>query len=239
MPPPFVVFGGGGGGVPRWAAVPGLPDDGGRDVESVCGVGRGDSTQGLVYWGETDQDRHRQRGLEFLTSPVDSLISPVDDEDDDDLPSNQDDDTNTQVRPAHFRSLSVSRTLHSTRADLKCSVMYNLRLMCMCLPCAAQSPESSCVSAQDNWETGGESDGRAIYAPEVDTHEERRFSERFFPRNFPPPSRRNRRRTKKRHHVHSPQYFLMVPVLMFSKYTTPHSIIFLVLEGLSRWDAGR
>ncbi|XP_063870355.1 protein FAM13A-like isoform X2 [Scylla paramamosain] len=99
---------------------------------------------------------------EFLTSPVDSLISPVDDEDDDDLPSNQDDDTNTQ------------------------------------------SPESSCVSAQDNWETGGESE-RAIYAPELDTHEERRFSERFFPRNFPPPSRRNRRRTKKRHHVHSPQ----------------------------------
>ncbi|XP_045101851.1 uncharacterized protein LOC123498625 isoform X5 [Portunus trituberculatus] len=104
---------------------------------------------------------------EFLTSPVDSLISPVDDEDDDDLPSNQDDDTNTQ------------------------------------------SPESSCVSAQDNWETGGESDGRAIYAPEVDTHEERRFSERFFPRNFPPPSRRNRRRTKKRHHVHSPQLILV------------------------------
>ncbi|XP_063870369.1 protein FAM13A-like isoform X14 [Scylla paramamosain] len=103
---------------------------------------------------------------EFLTSPVDSLISPVDDEDDDDLPSNQDDDTNTQ------------------------------------------SPESSCVSAQDNWETGGESE-RAIYAPELDTHEERRFSERFFPRNFPPPSRRNRRRTKKRHHVHSPQLILV------------------------------
>ncbi|XP_045101855.1 protein FAM13C-like isoform X8 [Portunus trituberculatus] len=72
-------------------------------------------------------------------------------------------------------------------------------------PTYTKSPESSCVSAQDNWETGGESDGRAIYAPEVDTHEERRFSERFFPRNFPPPSRRNRRRTKKRHHVHSPQ----------------------------------
>ncbi|XP_045101849.1 uncharacterized protein LOC123498625 isoform X3 [Portunus trituberculatus] len=76
-------------------------------------------------------------------------------------------------------------------------------------PTYTKSPESSCVSAQDNWETGGESDGRAIYAPEVDTHEERRFSERFFPRNFPPPSRRNRRRTKKRHHVHSPQLILV------------------------------
>lgn len=100
---------------------------------------------------------------EFLTSPADSLVSPVDDEDDDDLPSNQDYDTNTQ------------------------------------------SPESSCVSAQDNWETGGESEGRTVCPPEVDTHEERRLSERFFPRAFPPPSRRNRRRTKKRHHVHSPQ----------------------------------
>ncbi|XP_050717359.1 protein FAM13A-like isoform X2 [Eriocheir sinensis] len=72
-------------------------------------------------------------------------------------------------------------------------------------PTYTKSPESSCVSAQDNWETGGESDGRTAFVPEVDTHEERRLSERFFPRAFPPPSRRNRRRTKKRHHVHSPQ----------------------------------
>ncbi|XP_066971680.1 protein FAM13A isoform X3 [Macrobrachium rosenbergii] len=72
---------------------------------------------------------------------------------------------------------------------------------------ATQSPEeSSCVSAQDNWETGGDSETRETQGDEDhDTHEERRLKERSFPRVFPQSSRRTRRRTKKRHHSHSPQ----------------------------------
>lgn len=70
---------------------------------------------------------------------------------------------------------------------------------------ALQSPESSCVSANDYWETGGESEGPGM-CPDLDnSHEERRLSERSFPRAYPQSSRRNRRRTKKRHHSHSPQ----------------------------------
>ncbi|XP_071552044.1 uncharacterized protein [Panulirus ornatus] len=70
---------------------------------------------------------------------------------------------------------------------------------------SAQSPESSCVSANDYWETGGESEGPGVCPELDDTHEERRLSERSFPRAYPQSSRRNRRRTKKRHHSHSPQ----------------------------------
>ncbi|ROT76147.1 hypothetical protein C7M84_005276 [Penaeus vannamei] len=88
----------------------------------------------------------------------------------------------------------------------------------------SQSPESSCVSAQDYWETGGESDLRDESERDEeeeedfggggggggglgvnDSHEERRLNERSFPRSYPQSSRRPRRRTKKRHHSHSPQ----------------------------------
>ncbi|XP_063607300.1 protein FAM13A-like isoform X4 [Penaeus indicus] len=91
----------------------------------------------------------------------------------------------------------------------------------------SQSPESSCVSAQDYWETGGESDlrdeserdeeegeedfggggggGGGGLGGVNDSHEERRLNERSFPRSYPQSSRRPRRRTKKRHHSHSPQ----------------------------------
>nr|XP_053632056.1 uncharacterized protein LOC128688314 isoform X4 [Cherax quadricarinatus] len=69
-----------------------------------------------------------------------------------------------------------------------------------------QSPESSCVSAHDYWETGGESDVHRVCPDDLDnTHEERRLSERSFPRAYPQSSRRNRRKTKKRHHSHNPK----------------------------------
>ncbi|XP_042210635.1 protein FAM13A-like isoform X7 [Homarus americanus] len=69
-----------------------------------------------------------------------------------------------------------------------------------------QSPESSCVSAHDYWETGGESETTHHALPDLDdSHEERRLSERSFHRAYPQSSRRNRRRTKKRHHSHSPK----------------------------------
>nr|XP_045621137.1 protein FAM13A-like isoform X5 [Procambarus clarkii] len=69
-----------------------------------------------------------------------------------------------------------------------------------------QSPGSSCVSAHDYWDTGGESDIYNVLPDDLDdSHEERRLSERSFQRAMPQLSRRNRRRTKKRHHSHSPK----------------------------------